>query len=75
MSVSDGERSFHIFYQGLASAEIRDKYQLPSANPADYGFLKVKSGSYTIEGIDDSIGYNLTMQCMRSLGFSEEQID
>ena len=52
-SVADGERSFHIFYQGLASPEIRDKYQLPSANPGDYGFLKVASDSYTIDGVDD----------------------
>ena len=28
VSVAENERSYHIFYQALASAEIRDKYQL-----------------------------------------------
>ena len=52
-AVADHERSFHIFYQGLASEEICSKYQL-SPNPADYGFLRNGSATYTIDGIDDA---------------------
>lgn len=74
-SVQDNERGFHIFYQGLATPEIRNKFQLPSANPADYGFLKSKTDTYTIPGVDDGANYNLTLACMRSIGFSEEEID
>ena len=54
--MADHERSFHIFYQGLASEEICNKYQL-SANPADYGFLRNNSATYTIDGIDDAQQY------------------
>ena len=75
VSVSQDERSFHIFYQGLASAEIRAKYQLASANPADYGFLKCPSNNYTIEGVNDEHNLATTMACMRNIGFSEQEID
>ena len=73
--MAEDERSYHIFYQGLASAHIRDKYRLTSANPADYGFLRSATNTYTIQGVNDAEGYELTMACMRSLGFSEEEID
>lgn len=75
VSVANDERAFHIFYQGLASPEIRAKYQLASANPADYGFLKCGSDTYTIDGVDDGKECGITMACMRSVGFSEEEID
>jgi len=74
-SVQANERSFHIFYQGLASEEIRTKYDLPSANPADYGFLKNSTNTYTIEGIDEVQKYQETMECLRSIDFSEEDIE
>lgn len=75
VSLGQDERSFHIFYQGIASAEIRAKYQLASADPADYGFLRSRTGTYTIAGVDDEANYGLTMACMRGLGFDEEEID
>jgi len=75
VSVSQDERSFHIFYQGLASPEIRAKYQLASANPADYGFLRSPTNTYTIDGMNDETNYGLTMACMRNIGFTEEEID
>jgi len=61
VSVAENERSFHIFYQALASADIRTKYGLHSANPADYGFLKNKSATYSIEGVDDGANQLLTV--------------
>ena len=59
--MAPGERSFHIFYQALASAAIREKYDLHSADPRDYGILKggLESGdgkndnSMSSQGIDD----------------------
>lgn len=59
----------------MASPEVRAKYHLASANPADYGFLKTESNLYTIEGTDDEQNYALTMACLRSLHFSEQEID
>lgn len=52
-ALAENERSFHIFYQMLASPELCAKYQLNSSNPADYGFLKSKSDTYTINGVND----------------------
>ena len=75
VSVAQDERSFHIFYQVLASPEIRAKYQLQSANPADYGFLKSPNNTYTVPGMDDAENCLLTTACMRSIGFAEEEID
>ena len=57
VSVASNERSYHIFYQGLASDEIRTTYGLQSANPADYGFLKSPSNTYTIDGESDVEGF------------------
>ncbi len=75
VSVADNERAFHIFYQGLASDEVRAKYGLTSANPGDYGFLRNSAGVYTIDGVDDRASYDVTMTCMRKIGFSNQEID
>ena len=73
--MADHERSFHIFYQGLASSEVRAKYELTSANPGDYGFLHNSASVYSIEGVDDRASYDLTMACMRKIGFTDKEID
>lgn len=75
VSISDHERSFHIFYQGLASEQIRSKYGLTSSNPADYGFLKSPTDTYTIANVDDAAQYELTEACMKKIGFSDEEIN
>ena len=75
VSVADHERSFHIFYQGLASAEVRSKYGVASADPSSFQFLKSKTGTYTIDGVNDQTGCELTLACMRNIGFTEEEID
>ena len=75
VSIADNERSYHIFYQGLSSDEIRAKYQLSSANPADYNFLRSNTNTYQIDGVNDGNDYHLTMACLRNLKFSEEEID
>ena len=75
VSVSQDERSFHIFYQALANNEFRNRYQLASANPADYGFLRSPTGTYTIDGVNDEQSYQTTLACMRNCGFTEEEVD
>ena len=37
--------------------------------------MKSKSETYTIDGVSDERGYELTMACMRNIGFTEEEID
>jgi len=51
VTLADNERSFHVFYQALAAPEIRDRFGLESAVPADYGFLRSATGTYSIEGV------------------------
>ena len=75
VSVASNERSYHIFYQGLASDEIRSKYGLQTANPANYGFLKSSSDTYTIDGESDLEGFKLTMTCLKNIGFTVAEID
>lgn len=55
VAIAEHERSFHIFYQGLSSPEICAKYQISSADPASYSFLKNKSNTFTIDGVDDKL--------------------
>ena len=59
----------------MASEEVRSKYQLPSADASHYGFLKSKSNTYTIEDVNDAEKYRETMECLRSIDFSEEEIE
>ena len=59
----------------LASEEMRNKYGLESANPADYGFLKNESDTYTIDGVSDIEGFQLTTACLHNIGFTEADID
>lgn len=59
----------------LASEEMRNKYGLESASPADYGFLRNESDTYTIDGVSDIEGYHLTSACLRNIGFNEADID
>ena len=75
VSVSQDERSFHIFYQALATNEFRNRYQLASANPGDYGFLRSPTGTYTIDGVNDEQSYQTTLACMRNCGFTEEEVE
>ena len=75
VSVGQNERSYHIFYQALALADVRNKYQLASANPADYGFLKSPNDTYKIKGMDDAEEGALTLSCMRNIGFTGEEIE
>ena len=75
VSVADHERSFHIFYQGLASAEVRSKYGVDTSDPSSFQFLKSKTGTYTIDGVNDQTSCELTLACMRNIGFTEEEID
>jgi len=69
---AEDERTFHIFYQLLsgASAEDRKKYILE--DPKNYTFLS--GGNLTIPSQDDREEFNDTMEAMRIMGLSEDEI-
>merc|ERR1719232_715461 len=69
---AEDERTFHIFYQLLsgASAEDRKKYILE--DPKNYTFLS--GGNLTIPSQDDREEFNDTMESMRIMGLTEDEI-
>merc|ERR550539_386382 len=69
---AEEERTFHIFYQLLAGCdeELRKKFILE--DPKNYTFLSY--GQQTIPGQDDSDEFQLTMDAMRIMCISEEDI-
>ncbi|KAN0021662.1 hypothetical protein ACTFIU_003806 [Dictyostelium citrinum] len=68
---TQGERSFHIFYQmlkGLSQSKLNELGLTPNA-PA-YEYLK-KSGCFDVSTIDDSGEFKIIVKAMESLGLKE----
>tara|TARA_B110000285_G_scaffold26853_1_gene26257 strand:+ start:863 stop:1135 length:273 start_codon:yes stop_codon:yes gene_type:complete len=68
----ENERNFHIFYQLLASQEHCDKFDLKSIE--DYHYVN-QSGVEEVDGMDDEEEFGITLSCMKTVGFSEKEID
>lgn len=66
------ERNFHIFYQLMSSPEIKKKYILSSMQ--NYHYMN-QSGVYTVPDVDDAEDFKITLNCMKNIGFSQENID
>lgn len=66
------ERNFHIFYQLLSSQPHCDKFDL--MNIEDYHYVN-QSGVEEVDGMDDEEEFGVTLQCMKTVGFSEKEID
>lgn len=64
---SQGERSFHIFYQLLAGASSSEKSSLRLSGPDAFKFLN-QSGSYTVEGVKDAEEFKHTVHAMSIVG-------
>lgn len=67
---TEGERNFHIFYQLLrgASPELRTSIEL-SESVGDYIYLS--DGESTIPSVSDADEFNITCDCMESIGIDE----
>ena len=67
-----GERNYHFFYQLCAGAtdEEREKFHIL---PAEEFLYLTKGQCLEIEGVDDSLNYSETRECMQVLGFSQEE--
>ena len=66
------ERNFHIFYQLFSDPAMKTKYKL--RNPSDF-FYMAQSGCVQVPGIDDAKEFDAALRALRSLNFSDEQID
>eukprot|EP00347_Sterkiella_histriomuscorum_P007684 403347970 len=66
------ERNYHIFYQIMASQSIKEQYKLGDID--SYYYLN-QSGVFTVNGIDDGEDFKITLDCMKNIGFSDEEIN
>ncbi|VDL58422.1 unnamed protein product [Hymenolepis diminuta] len=66
------ERSFHIFYQLLASAtpELKEKLLLNDAASAKHNYLS--HGMIEVSGVDEKQAFQETAEAMSIMGISEE---
>lgn len=71
VSQNVSERNFHIFYQMLFGASKEDKDQFGLTEPSYYYYLN-QSGTYTVDGTDDTKEYLETRQAMDVIGIREE---
>ncbi|CAI9768449.1 unnamed protein product [Fraxinus pennsylvanica] len=68
---SEGERSYHIFYQLCAGAPpiLREKLNLNNAN--EFNYLR-QSNCYSISGVDDAEQFHVVMEAMDIVHVSKE---
>uniref|UniRef100_A0A061S4R7 Myosin-1-like isoform x1 n=1 Tax=Tetraselmis sp. GSL018 TaxID=582737 RepID=A0A061S4R7_9CHLO len=70
---SEGERSYHVFYQLVAGAgeAEREALRLPR-RPEDFRYLR-GSGCTTIPGVDDAAEFGAMQQAMDKVGIEEAE--
>ncbi|KAL4227974.1 Unconventional myosin-If [Mactra antiquata] len=64
------ERNFHIFYQLCSGTDNSQKEQMGIANPDYYTYLN-QSGSYTVDGVDDTKEFRDTLHAMQVIGLDD----
>ncbi|KAK6160536.1 hypothetical protein DH2020_003917 [Rehmannia glutinosa] len=71
---SEGERSYHIFYQLCAGAppSLREKFNLKSAD--EFKYLR-QSNCYTISGVDDSEQFRVVVEALDVVHVKKEDQD
>ncbi|XP_073310326.1 myosin-1-like [Primulina huaijiensis] len=71
---SEGERSYHIFYQLCAGAShiLREKLKLKNAN--EFRYLR-QSGCFTIPGIDDTEQFQVVVDALDIVHVKKEDQD
>jgi myosin heavy subunit len=71
---AESERNYHFFYQLCAGASTQDRKKFKILSADEYLYL-IQGECLEIEGVDDRENYRQTINCMKNLGFSDEDID
>ncbi|XP_030227610.1 LOW QUALITY PROTEIN: unconventional myosin-If [Gadus morhua] len=69
VSQNESERNFHIFYQMIEGANAQQKEGLGIMTP-DYYYYLNQSGTYKVDGTNDSKDFQETMEAMQVIGIS-----
>ncbi|MBN3315575.1 MYO1F protein, partial [Atractosteus spatula] len=69
VSQNENERNFHIYYQLLEGASPQQTEALGIMTP-DYYFYLNQSGTYKVDGTNDSKDFQETMEAMQVIGIS-----
>nr|XP_057929823.1 unconventional myosin-If [Doryrhamphus excisus] len=67
VSQNDNERNFHIYYQLIEGTSAQQKEGLGVMTP-DYYFYLNQSGTYKVDGTNDSKDFHETMEAMQVIG-------
>ncbi|XP_020789005.1 unconventional myosin-If [Boleophthalmus pectinirostris] len=67
VSQNENERNFHIYYQLLEGANAQQKEGLGIMTP-DYYYYLNQSGTYKVDGTNDSKDFQETMEAMHVIG-------
>nr|ABJ53200.1 myosin VIII-1 [Nicotiana benthamiana] len=68
---SEGERSYHIFYQLCAGAPGALKEKLNLKDVSEYNYLR-QSNCYSISGVDDAEQFRIVMEALNVVHISKE---
>ncbi|KAJ3600036.1 hypothetical protein NHX12_033988 [Muraenolepis orangiensis] len=67
VSQNESERNFHVFYQMIEGANAQQKEGLGLMTP-DYYYYLNQSGTYKVDGTNDSKDFQETMEAMQVIG-------
>ncbi|XP_058871137.1 unconventional myosin-If-like [Acipenser ruthenus] len=70
VSQNENERNFHIYYQLLDGAS-KDQHEALGIMTPDYYFYLNQSGTYKVDGTNDSKDFQETMEAMKVIGISQ----
>uniref|UniRef100_A0A4W6CUX4 Myosin IF n=1 Tax=Lates calcarifer TaxID=8187 RepID=A0A4W6CUX4_LATCA len=71
VSQNENERNFHIYYQLIEGANAQQKEGLGIMTP-DYYYYLNQSGTYKVDGTNDSKDFQETMEAMQVIGIPGE---
>uniref|UniRef100_A0A8B9K4G0 Unconventional myosin-If n=1 Tax=Astyanax mexicanus TaxID=7994 RepID=A0A8B9K4G0_ASTMX len=67
VSQNENERNFHVFYQVIEGSSAQQKEALGIMTPDYYNYLN-QSGTYKVDGTNDSKDFQETMEAMQVIG-------
>ena len=80
VSVAEGERGFHVFYQMLAGFHegshegLRERLFLTGMSAKSFSYL-AQSSATSLTGTDDRAAFEETLRAMKIVGLDDEQVE